>query len=297
MPGPGDHAGPPSRVDSRADAGGEGAVSHRRGHSVEPSQQYVWGQIQIGEDVSGGAELRHHRGCLGSVPHGVSDDDRGSALRQRYQVIPVAPDEVIPCGQVVVSDLDACGRGQVPGEQPTLQCLRGAPFLSEQPGVVHADPGPGCQFAGGGHVIGVIYRPAGFAGDEQEPGYLATRCQRRGQKGGSGRGDGLLKEHRINVVETAGQRRSRGEDDHVPALGEVLMTESASVRQARDEAPHDHLVSGLGPTRHANREERLKHVDRGCVAKPGHCEVENLLRRFGEVKCCAKPYMRAGRFR
>jgi hypothetical protein len=63
------------------------------------AEQFGGFQVELGQGVRRGPELRHDRGGLGTVTHHVAHDDAGLARGQGNQVIPVAADDLPGGGQ------------------------------------------------------------------------------------------------------------------------------------------------------------------------------------------------------
>jgi hypothetical protein len=136
------------------------------------AEQLGWFQVQLREGVRRRAQLRHHRGGLGSMAHDVADDDPGPGFRQGDDVVPVAADNLPRGGQASGGDLDSRGYRGLDGEEAVLQRVGDGPLPQQRQGVGDAGAGTSRQPGGRDDVRAADRCLADPAGERQEPGGL-----------------------------------------------------------------------------------------------------------------------------
>ncbi|GAA3245560.1 hypothetical protein GCM10020256_72530 [Streptomyces thermocoprophilus] len=156
---------------------GDAVAGEVRDEVVEMGEEFVRGQVDIGEGAYRHAQPAHGRRGRDAVAHDVADDEGDAAAGERDDVEPVAADPGEGAArQIAVGDLGGGLAGQSARQQAALQGERGAAFPGEAASVVDAHGGPAGHLLGeDGVVLGVrlglggAYRDGDTEGDAAGP--------------------------------------------------------------------------------------------------------------------------------
>ena len=92
--GQGHGAGPLAGINYRVDAGRTRTAGQRRGPAIQPAHHLGGLQVQVGQGVRGGPQLRQQHGGRRPVSHYVSDHEARPVPGQRDDVPPVPADDL-----------------------------------------------------------------------------------------------------------------------------------------------------------------------------------------------------------
>ena len=151
---------------------------------VEVGEEFVGGQVDVGEGAYGGAQPAHGGGGVDAVADDVADDEGDPGAGQRDDVEPVAAHAGLAAGgQVAGGDLECRLVGQRLREQAALQGHGGGAFAGVAAGVVDGDGGPGGEFLGEPQVVLLEGFGAVAAGEEGDAEGGAVGAHRHDHQG------------------------------------------------------------------------------------------------------------------